>query len=86
MFKKIISTIIIICILSGFMCFSVNADDEVLELVFSDDFESYEVGTTPTKNTGDFTKWTSVVKSDASPVFVTEITSAFLNISSKVTI
>lgn len=54
------------------MCFSVNADDEVLELVFSDDFESYEVGTAPTKNTGDFTKWTSVVKSDASPVFVTE--------------
>lgn len=59
--------------MAGLLCFDVSAAEEgSMELVFSDNFESYEVGSALSSNTGDFSKWTSVAKSTASPVVVNE--------------
>ena len=73
MFKKTISIFLVISIIVGLLCFNVNADEKNgLELVFGDDFEKYEVEEVITSGAGDFSKWTSVVKGDASPVSVKE--------------
>lgn len=73
MLRKTVSLFLTICIVAGLLCFNVSAAEEkALNLVFSDDFESYEAGIAPSYSTGDFTKWTSVVKSTASPIVVME--------------